>query len=83
VVVDAGVNKKQRGRPLLEVDGEVCSKNYLTGPTLLEMSGKRTNQELGVESVMLNSAVFTLAQQTVLDFLSRPYAISIRRRDLV
>jgi len=38
VVVDAGVNKKQRGRPLLEVDGEVCSKNYLTGPTLLEMS---------------------------------------------
>jgi hypothetical protein len=46
VVVDAGVNKKQRGRPLLEVDGEVCSKNYLTGPTLLEMSGKPTYQEL-------------------------------------
>ena len=46
MVVDADVNKKQRGRPLLEVDGEVCSKNYLTGPTLLEMSGFRNNLDL-------------------------------------
>jgi hypothetical protein len=43
VVVDAGVKKKQRGRPLLEVDGEVCSKNHLTGPTLLEMQASRKN----------------------------------------
>jgi hypothetical protein len=47
VVVDAGVKTKQRGRPLLEVDGEVCSKNHLTGPTLLEMSDLPTNQSPG------------------------------------
>ena len=40
MAVDAEVNKEQ-GRPLFGVDGEVCSKKYLTGPTLLEMSGYR------------------------------------------
>ena len=41
MAVDAEVNKEQ-GRPLFGVDGEVCSKKYLTGPTLLEMSGYPT-----------------------------------------
>ena len=41
MAVDAEVNKEQ-GRPLFGVDGEVCSKKYLTGPTLLEMSGYAT-----------------------------------------
>ena len=45
MAVDAEVNKEQ-GRPLFGVDGEVCSKKYLTGPTLLEMSGFRVNQDL-------------------------------------
>ena len=38
MVVDAEV-KKEQGRPLLGVNGAVCSKKDLTGPTLLEMSG--------------------------------------------
>ncbi len=38
MVVDVEVNKR-RGRPLFGEDGEVYSKKYLTGPTLLEMSG--------------------------------------------
>ncbi len=46
MVVDAEVNKEQ-GRPLFGVDGEVCSKKCLTGPTLLEMSGYRVYQDLG------------------------------------
>ncbi len=49
MVVDAEVNKEQ-GRPLFGVDGEVCSKKCLTGPTLLEMSGKATNQELAEQN---------------------------------
>ena len=44
MVVDAEVNKEQ-GRPLFGVDGGVCSKKYLTGPTLLEMYGNFTYQE--------------------------------------
>ena len=45
MAVDAEVNKEQ-GRPLFGVDGEVCSKKYLTGPTLLEMSGYHINCDL-------------------------------------
>ena len=39
-------SNKEQGRPLFGVDGEVCAKKYLTGPTLLEMSGKLTNRDL-------------------------------------
>jgi len=48
VVVDAKV-KEEQGRPLFGVKGQVRSsalKKDLTGPTLLEMSGLTTNQEL-------------------------------------
>jgi hypothetical protein len=38
VVVEAEV-KKEQGRPLFGVEGEVRSKKDLTEPTLLEMSG--------------------------------------------
>ena len=38
MVVEAAV-KKEQGRPLLRVDGEVRAKKYLTGPTLLEIDG--------------------------------------------
>jgi hypothetical protein len=38
VVVEAEV-KEEQGRPLIGVHGEVWSKNNLTEPTLLEMSG--------------------------------------------
>jgi hypothetical protein len=37
VVVEAEV--KEQGRPLLGVNGIVCSKKDLTEPTLLEMPG--------------------------------------------
>jgi hypothetical protein len=40
VVVEAEV-KEEQGRPLIGVNGVVCSKKDLTGPTLLEMYGKR------------------------------------------
>jgi hypothetical protein len=36
VVVEAEV-KEEEGRPLIGVNGVVCSKKDLTGPTLLEM----------------------------------------------
>ena len=40
-------SQRKLTRPLPEVEGEVCQKKDLTGPTLLEMSGYRVNQELG------------------------------------
>ncbi len=43
MVVEAEVNERP-GRPLFEVNGEVCSKKNLTGPTLLEMSVNLVNQ---------------------------------------
>jgi len=38
VVVEAKV-KEEPGRPLFGVNGGLCPKNDLTGPTLLEISG--------------------------------------------
>jgi hypothetical protein len=43
-------SQRKLTRPLPEVEGEVCQKKDLTGPTLLEMSGKPTYQELSFES---------------------------------
>ena len=40
MVVDAEV-KKEQGRPLFGVNGEVLLKKYLTGPTLLSRWEKR------------------------------------------
>ena len=48
MVVEAEV-KEAQGRPLFGVNAEVRSKEVkksLTGPTLLEMSGKRVYQDL-------------------------------------
>jgi hypothetical protein len=42
VVVEAEV-KKEPGRPLFGVNGEVRSKKDLTGPTLLEISDYHVN----------------------------------------
>jgi len=56
VAVDAEVNKEQ-GRPLFGVDGEVCSKKYLTGPTLLEMRRMPGNDFMG--SAMRIGATWT------------------------
>ena len=47
MVVEAEVNERP-GRPLFEVNGEVCSKKNLTGPTLLEMSGIPVSLRVGV-----------------------------------
>jgi hypothetical protein len=46
VVVEAEV-KEEQGRPLIGVNGVVCSKKDLTGPTLLEMYEYGVNQDLG------------------------------------
>jgi hypothetical protein len=42
VVIDTGPEETQRMKPLFGVDGEVRSKNDLTEPALLEMSGNAT-----------------------------------------
>jgi hypothetical protein len=47
VVVEAEV-KEEEGRPLIGVNGVVCSKKDLTGPTLLEMYEYATTQELSL-----------------------------------
>jgi hypothetical protein len=39
VVIDTGPKETQRMKPLFRVEGEVRSKNDLTEPALLEMSG--------------------------------------------
>jgi hypothetical protein len=38
--------RERKRKALLGEKKEVCSKKSLTGPTLLEMSGYATNQEL-------------------------------------
>jgi hypothetical protein len=38
--------RERKRKALLGEKKEVCSKKSLTGPTLLEMSGNATNQEL-------------------------------------
>jgi hypothetical protein len=42
VVIDTGPKETQRMKPLFRVEGEVRSKNDLTEPALLEISGNAT-----------------------------------------
>ena len=46
VVIDTGPKKYDEKKTLFGVSGEVRSKNNLTEPALLEMSGNATYQEL-------------------------------------
>ena len=43
MVIDTGPKETQRMKPLFGVEGEVRSKNDLTEPALLEMSGNATS----------------------------------------
>jgi hypothetical protein len=50
VVIDTGPKEIRSNQTLFGVEGEVCSKNDLTEPALLEMSGYRVNPELTATS---------------------------------
>jgi hypothetical protein len=73
VVVEAEV-KEEPGRPLIGVNGVVCSKKDLTGPTLLEMYGYfdisglwPTGGSLGLLWAMEEAHVYGLAENMPLD----------------
>ena len=73
---------EEQGRPLFGVNGEVCSKKYLTGPTLLEMSGLPTNR--GVDSLLerrdINTTCRFIRQMPLLPAKLAPPE-SLRSRD--
>ena len=63
MVVEAEV-KEEPGRPLIGVNGVVCSKKDLTGPTLLEMTGPTLLEMYGFRVYQAHLPKNQLSSQT-------------------
>ena len=74
-----GSRQRKRTRPLFGVNGAVCSKKNLTEPTLLEMSGNPTNQDLAFYGQMeLESGVWEIEHRRL---LQRRFLLSVSLAD--